>query len=303
MLAAILKAAARPTWLGGNIGHSLLADLPKIRSDHLVVLELSSFQLHWLSEKSRWPQAAIITNCSPNHLDWHGNWENYVAAKRRLIDHLPPDGIAIAEGAWGRPKEAPSEFEAILDQLPTLRVPGQHNRRNAASAAAIAHAFGIEGKTISRAMAEFSGLPHRLEFVTEIDDRAFYNDSKSTTSAATIAALATMERPTWILLGGADNQSDHAAMLPSVIEQTQGAALFGVAAPDLAKQLREINPKFHQAQTSTLADALNWCWKQSQPGNAILLSPAFPSTDQFRDFTHRGEEFQRLVKKLSSKQK
>ncbi len=85
MLAAIMKESGKTTWLGGNIGHSLLAELPQISAHDVVVLELSSFQLHWLSERTHWPRGAVVTNCSPNHLDWHGSYENYMAAKRRLL--------------------------------------------------------------------------------------------------------------------------------------------------------------------------------------------------------------------------
>ena len=99
MLAAILQAAGRRTWLGGNIGHSLLGDLPQMQPDDIVVLELSSFQLHWLSDQARWPHGTIVTNCSPNHLDWHGSWEHYVAAKQRLLTHLTADGFCVLNTA------------------------------------------------------------------------------------------------------------------------------------------------------------------------------------------------------------
>ena len=95
MTAALLQAGGRRTWLGGNIGHSLLADLPQIREDHFVVLELSSFQLHWLGDEARWPSMAVVTNCLPNHLDWHDTWEHYVEAKQRLIRRMPAHGVAV----------------------------------------------------------------------------------------------------------------------------------------------------------------------------------------------------------------
>ena len=204
MLASILQAGVTRTWLGGNIGHSLLPDLPAIQKEDFVVLEMSSFQLHWLNEKAMWPRAAIVTNCLQNHLDWHGTWKNYAAAKKRLLTHLSSDGVAVlnthdAEVSQWRKISGDLQIERV----PKLRIPGEHNRINAACAASMATALGVDDESINDALLNFRGLPHRLAFVAEIAGRKFYNDSKSTSPAATIAALKTMDRPTWLLLGGA----------------------------------------------------------------------------------------------------
>ena len=175
-----------------------------------------------------------------------------------------------------------------------------HNRANAALAATMAAALGADESAICRALKTFTGLPHRLQFVAEIEGRAFFNDSKSTTPAATIAALATMNRPTWLLLGSADTQADWIELATAVVRQTKGAAVFGAVAEKLESCLGEIDPSFNLLRGKSMAAAFAWCWRQSEPGDAILLSPACPSTDQFRDFAHRGEEFHRLIDALNS---
>ncbi|HEY2881287.1 MAG TPA: UDP-N-acetylmuramoyl-L-alanine--D-glutamate ligase [Pirellulales bacterium] len=310
MLAGILQAACHRTWLGGNIGHSLLGDLPQMQPEDFVVLELSSFQLFWLSETARWPRAAIVTNCTPNHLEWHGTWEHYAAAKQRLLEHLPADGWAVlnlsdlAVADWRNSCRASIHDFVPLDSIPPLAIPGKHNRTNAAAASAMAQALGIDESHIAKALQNFASLPHRLQLIGEIAGRKFFNDSKSTTLASTIAALKAMEAPTWLLLGGAlrshEQSDDFRRLVAEIVSRCRGLALFGSAAALLEEALRTVPnrsaptaiPNF---RCETLEQALRWCWTQSRRGDTILLSPGFPSTDQFRDFQHRGGEFARLV--------
>ena len=192
---------------------------------------------------------------------------------------------------------------SIAEMSVPLQLVGNHNRTNAAIAATMARELGVDDNSIDRALKSFAGLPHRLQFVAEISGRAFYNDSKSTTPAATIAALAAMNRPTWLLLGGAEKPIDWTEFAAIVVQRTKGAALFGAIAEKLERQFRNTDPPFTHHRTDSMEAAFAWCWQQSAPGDAILLSPACASTDQFRDFTHRGEEFQRLVRMLDEPQR
>jgi len=304
MLAAILRAAGRRVWLGGNIGNSLLADLPKIRAEDFVVLELSSFQLHWLRAEARWPSAAIVTNCSPNHLDWHRTWDHYVASKQRLVTHLSADGPSVLNtddgevGRWKGLCRCPSSGPWQLEDIPTLRVPGEHNLLNAACAAAMATELGADVRIISEALTDFRGLPHRLAMIAQIGGRQFYNDSKSTTPRATISALSAIGDPIWLLLGGARRPVDLSELVSQAIRKVKGVALFGEAAPVLAAAFRRADPSFPCCWHGSLDGAIKWCFGRSRPGDSILFSPAFPSTDQFHDFAHRGQEFERLVRAL-----
>jgi UDP-N-acetylmuramoylalanine--D-glutamate ligase len=296
MIAAALEASGRRAWLGGNIGGSLLVDLERMKADDCVVLELSSFQLYWLSENVRWSELGVLTNFAPNHLDWHGSVEHYRQAKQRLLDNV---GQAFQPDSQARKPDLRSSIDTWPDSdVPMLKVPGRHNRSNAALAAAVTAAAGANPDTIARGLAAFTGLPHRLQFVAELDERLFVNDSKATTPEAAIAALESMDRPTWILLGGSDKQIDLSPLAAAVARKASGAALFGTVAAKLDHLLSTRAPTIQRHRTKTLDDAFNWCWRRSQPGHAILLSPACASLDQFRDYADRGEAFQRLVNKL-----
>jgi UDP-N-acetylmuramoylalanine--D-glutamate ligase len=308
MLAAIFRAAGRRTWLGGNIGNSLLAELPRMSAHDIVIFELSSFQLHWLREETRWPLAAIVTNCLPNHIEWHGTWEHYRASKRRLIANLPKGGFFVI-GSDGKEFDTGQAISRTcgrriqkwsIDKIPALAVPGEHNLVNAACAAAAAAECGIDEATICHALSHFKGLPHRLQLVGEFGGRRFYNDSKSTSPAATIAALRSMNRPTWLLLGGVSGQADWTPLASEIVYRARGAALFGESAADLEKQLLRAYRSFPVARASVLAEAFTWCWERCASGEAILLSPACPSTDQFHDFVSRGQCFEELVHQLAS---
>jgi UDP-N-acetylmuramoylalanine--D-glutamate ligase len=306
MTAAILNAAGRRTWLGGNIGRSLLPDLPQIRADDWAVLELSSFQLHWLSDQVRWPRIAVITNFAPNHLDWHGTVEHYTRAKQRLLAGKSDDCVAVfddldsALANW-KPLVV-DEWHGPVDDtlLPPLRIPGRHNRTNASLAASAALVAGAERSHVERGLSEFAGLPHRLQLVAEIAGRRFCNDSKATTPEAAMAALTAMEWPTWILLGGSDKQVDLTPLVRYVGEHAHGAALYGAVGGTLDALFAEHAPHLPRLRCNLLDEAFAWCWLQSSLGEAILLSPACASLDQFSDFAARGQQFERLVRRLGT---
>jgi UDP-N-acetylmuramoylalanine--D-glutamate ligase len=301
MLAAILSADGQKTWLGGNIGVSLLSELPAIETADRVVLELSSFQLAHLSDRARFPTAAVVTNCTPNHLDWHGLLPAYTAAKRRLIDGLPPDGFAVLNPAdpeswsWRGDLRAKLVTPAPTEQIPQLAVPGEHNRLNAALAAAAAVELGASATAITTGLGQFSGLEHRCQALEEAGGRRIIDDSKSTTPEATLSALTSCGGRVWLLLGGQDKGADFGPLQSQVVRQAAGAACFGFVGRRLQAGLAQLSTSFPCCAVTDLPAAFSWCWENSQPGDTILLSPACASLDQFRDFVHRAEVFRALV--------
>lgn len=307
MTAAILQAAGRRTWLGGNIGGSLLEQLPEITADDWVVLELSSFQLAYMRPETPMPHVAILTNCTPNHLDWHGRYQDYVAAKQRMLQGQRPDDLAVLNtfdpevGSWFPQVRGLRVPLVSLDSLPKLPVPGQHNRTNAACAATAALAVGCDAQAVEVALTSFSPLPQRLEQVALIDGRRFVNDSSATTPESTIVALQSVPGPIWLLAGGADKGSDFHPLTAAIDRHAAGAAFFGKVRNTLHSQVLAERPDFPSTVTETMAEALAWCWRHSQPGAAILLSPACSSHDQFQNFRQRGERFTELVQQLSAR--
>ena len=305
MIAEILRKAGRKTWLGGNIGESLLGRLPAIAPDDWVVLELSSFQLWRLGPNAAMPQIAVITGCSPNHLDWHTDYNDYVATKQRILLGQTHHDLAVLNehdeevAGWesmvrGRRLSLPE-----LSQIPRLSVPGEHNRVNAACAAAAAMGAGADSKAVHEGLASFKGLPQRLELCAVAQRRWFCNDSTSTTPESTIAALESLVGPIWLLAGGKDKGSDFGGLSAAILRNARGAAFFGSVRNVLKGWVSAENPAFECMATETMAQALQWCWERSRPGDAILLSPGCASTDQFPNFRERGEQFVRLAQGLT----
>lgn len=283
--------------LSGNIGGSLLDDPPPHEST--VVLELSSFMLHWLagsggSDVDRaTPGLAAITNIAPNHLDWHLTQEHYAACKRAIGSASPTCAEPVVlEPPHADPRS--SEIEADLD----LEVPGDHNRRNAVLAIrlAIEHLRirrGTEPTAETRtqlveAIRDFSGLPHRLESLGEHRGVRIFNDSKSTTPEATLLAVEALGDPVRVHLiaGGYDKGSD----LDSLVElspRLAGLHAIGTTGPVLVTKTGTMHDGLEAAVTAA--------FEAARSGDAILLSPGCASWDQFTNFEERGEAFRAAV--------
>jgi len=304
MTAAILEAAGRRAWLGGNIGSSLLDRLDQIRPDDWVVLELSSFQLWHLGDGARVPEVAVVTNCAPNHLDWHESYAHYRAAKQRILAGQRPEDLAVlnafdAEVAAWSPRVRGRQVPLVADgEVPPLAVPGQHNRGNAVCAAAAAAGVGCDAQAVREGLATFAGLPHRLQPMGRIEGRRLYDDSSSTTPDSTIAALHALEGPTWLLAGGTDKGLDFGPLAAEIADRACGAAFYGAVGRALHRQVVARAESLPCTAVETLREALGWCWPRSRPGDSIVLSPACASHDQFRHFRARGEKFVALVEAL-----
>ncbi len=302
----------RRTFLGGNIGGSLLEELPQIGPNDWVVLEISSFQLWYFTPEVKMPHVAVVTGCQPNHLDWHSNFAEYVSAKQRILTGQTPADFAVLNtwdtevATWanlvrGRQLTLPSPG-ALLSQAGegsfTLSVPGEHNRINAACAAAAASAVGCMDDDIRRGLDSFQALPQRLEWFATVEGRRFYNDSAATTPESTIAALRSLDVPIWLLVGGKSKGADFDPLAAEMVARARGAAMFGAAAREIRDLVAAHSSHFPCVTVDTMAEALQWCWTHSRPGDAILLSPACASTDQFRNFQQRGQRFVELVHQL-----
>lgn len=302
MTAAAIQTEGRRAWLGGNIGHSLLDDLPRMTPDDWVVLELSSFQLWHLSPHARPVAVAIVTSCTPNHLNWHPGYEHYVAAKQRLLTLQTPQGQAVLNTSDAEVSRWTCLVRGALlaplpdAEIPPLGVPGRHNRSNAALAAAAALGVGCTPGAVRAGLTQFSGLGQRLELTATVAGRRLYNDSAATTPESTIEALRSLPKPLWLLAGGTDKGADLAALFAAIAEHAHGAAFFGAVGPRLHAELARRSPALPSCDVPTLADALAWCWQHSQPGDSIVLSPGFSSHDQFTNYRHRGEHFDELVR-------
>jgi UDP-N-acetylmuramoylalanine--D-glutamate ligase len=270
--------------VAGNVGRALTDLDGKLEPGDRVVCELSSFQLEDVHEFSC--EIAVLLNLEPDHLDRHGSFQAYRAAKLRIFERaetrIVPKGLGLDGIEFAADDPLPAE--------PLIR--GAHNRENAAAATAAARAAGATEEQIAEALRTFPGVPHRLELVRELNGVSYVNDSKATNVAAALRALAAYEdEPVHLILGGYRKGEDFAPLAAALGPNVKSVHLIGETAGDLAALIP-------QAQNDNdLESALAAI--DPEPGDVVLLSPACASYDQFRDFEARGEEFRRLVQNLT----
>jgi UDP-N-acetylmuramoylalanine--D-glutamate ligase len=298
LLGAILEAAGMPVEVAGNIGRPLTSLVDETAPEAWVVCELSSFQLEDVVTLR--PRVGVLLNLAPDHLDRHGSFDAYAAAKLRLFERQGPDDVAVVpRGFGGTPGSAPRVEFASDDPLPVeplLR--GAHNRENAAAATAAARALGVPDDAIAEALRTFPGVEHRIETVADVGGVLWVNDSKATNVAAALRALASFPgRRLHVILGGRGKHESYAP-LAEALGDGDRAYVIGEAAPEIAEALATAAIPFESA--GTLAVAVGAAASNARPGDVVLLSPACASFDQFTSFEHRGEEFRRLVAKLAT---
>ncbi len=306
MTAHVLRELGEPVVFGGNIGGSLLGSLDSIGGSTWVVLELSSFMLHWLAGWS--PRVAGVTSFSHNHIDWHGAVEHYRDSKRNLIAHQRPGDTAIFGEGLGDWSAAPGVRAIHLgpgDAVDGLVIPGRHNHRNAAMAVEVALAALARTDQDSdrlrpgaeAAVKSFPGLPHRLELVGQHRGIRFYNDSKSTTPESTLLAVASFaEEPgvgshrVHLIAGGYDKGSD-LGPIGRIGASLAGLYTVGATGPSIDKASHG-----HSTPSRAIDGAIEACWPRLRPGDVVLLSPGCASWDQFENYEARGRRFAELVR-------
>ena len=327
VIAEMLKAAGKTVWLGGNIGTPLLDQADKMTPDHVAVLELSSFQL--MSMKKT-PCVAVITNLSPNHLDWHRDFAEYVEAKCNLFknqgkndvlvlnfDNEPTCALAekapgqvrffsrksvpVVGGIWYKDGMLLDNGEPIMAAA-DIRIPGDHNVENYMAACAALKDL-VSHEVMAKVAREFNGVEHRLELTRELDGVKYYNDSIASSPSRTMAGLKCFPAEKIILIaGGYDKHipfDELGAALPTAVKTLLlcGATTDKIeaavqAAPDYTPGKPEI------ARFDNLDDTVAYARSIAKAGDLVLLSPACASFDQFPNFAARGRHFKDLVNKL-----
>jgi UDP-N-acetylmuramoylalanine--D-glutamate ligase len=300
--------------VGGNLGGSLLPRVESIQPEDWVVLELSSFMLEGLRE-DRWsPHIAVITNISPNHLDWHGSMEDYIAAKQVILDFQKDIDGDFAIGGGGthtifeekidiaRADLASSDDELRVSPPLDLLLPGHHNQVNARLAfKAVDAALGMTPGHNFGLLNDFPGLPHRLQHVGTINGVTCINDSKSTTPDATRLALESFpDRPARLMCGGYDKGSDLTPLIEAASEKAAAVYTIGATGPAItdAGNKRGQTPFFNCEQ---LQSAVQRAIHDARPGDVLLLSPGCASWDQFENYEQRGERLIELLETYRAK--
>ena len=317
LIAHILTSAGVPAAAAGNIGRPLIELALDPQPPTWAAVEASSFQLHDAPHLS--PAVGVVTNLAPDHLDRYASVDDYYADKRRLFANArdtslwvlnadDPGVLALAEGAAGRrrtfrttgPADAWYDVRAgslMLDDTPlvdreALPLLGDHNVANALAAVLAATTAGATAAAAAGALCSFRALPHRLEPVAERDGVMWINDSKATNLASTAVGVRAMERPFVLILGGRHKGEPYTGLLPLLRARCRGIVAYGEAAPLV---VRDLSGAIAVTRTDTLAAAVAAARGRARRGDAVLLSPACSSFDQFANYEERGTAFRHLV--------
>ena len=319
LIAHLLRAAGRSAEAAGNIGRPLIALADGSTPLEWVVVEASSFQLH--DSPSLAPAIGVLTNLAPDHLDRYQSVDAYYADKQCLFRNATAASIwmlngddagvlqlakdaagerrrwstrAAADAWWNRSSNKMIVGDREVADRAELPLLGDHNVENALAALLVVAAVGVDVTAMGRALETFSPLPHRLERVRDIHGVLWINDSKATNVASTRVALDAMDRPFVLIAGGQDKGESFEPLAP-LLGNCRQMIVYGATAKKFQQQLGNT---VHLIVVDSLESAVRLAVDNAQSGEQVLLSPACPSFDQFRNFEARGDEFKRLVGNL-----
>jgi UDP-N-acetylmuramoylalanine--D-glutamate ligase len=331
IMAQLAAKNDQKAWVGGNIGTPLIDQVHHIHEKDLVVLELSSFQLELMSTS---PAIAAVTNITPNHLDRHKTLQSYTAAKAHIVAYQKREDQTILNrddpGSWAlrlivngnlssfgfSPLKTGEEGTVCIENKINLvqnkttqtictrnEIPlrGDHNVMNTLAACAIGAAAGFSVETMRQAILEFQGVPHRLEWIREVNGAQWYNDSIATAPERTIAAIQSFEEPIVLLLGGKDKELPWERLAQLVHQKVDHVVIFGAAAEKIMNALGPVrlsSRPYSITMCSNLQQAVEAANTIAQTGDVVLLSPGGTSYDEFKDFEERGEKFRLWVQQL-----
>ena len=320
MIAEVLTAGGQNGLLSGNIGFPASQVAQDAGKTDTLVMELSSFQL--MGIEAFHPEIAVITNLMPTHLDYHGSFEEYVAAKWNIQKNMTASDYVVLNFNQDLAKELAKKTAAQVIPFSTqeqvdgayldgdvltfrgeaimkaseLGVPGSHNVENALATIAVAKLRGIDNQVIKETLAHFGGVKHRLQYVGEINQVKFYNDSKSTNILATQKALSGFDNSKVILIaGGLDRGNEFDELVPD-IKGLKKMVILGESAARVKRAADQAEVSYLDA--SDVRDATRKAFSVAEPGDVVLLSPANASWDMYKNFEVRGDEFLAVFKEL-----
>ncbi len=321
----ILTEEGYKTWLGGNIGNPLLTEVGQMEESDIVVLELSSFQLHTMKKS---PHIAVMTNITPNHLDMHKDYEEYIDAKKNIMKYQNENDVLIVnasndvtdeigKSACGKLLKFSSKKDANICiknesiylndeeilKLSGIKLPGMHNVEN--YMAAIGAVSEIASKdSINKVAKSFGGVAHRIELVRELDGVCYYNSSIDSSPNRTINTLKVFPDKVIMISGGKDKGIQYDEIGPAIIEKVKVLILIGATADAIENALnkayedKNIEPCVKVIRVSEYSEAVGMARENAIKNDVVLLSPASTSFDMFNNFEERGNLFKKLVNEL-----
>lgn len=324
----IMKNYFKDVRVVGNIGIPYTSEAATMTDETVTVAEISSFQLETIHEFH--PQISAILNITPDHLNRHHTMEAYIRAKMNIAKNQTPEDICVLNYEDEETRKMADEFQAsvlffsskhkleqgiyldgedivykpekekegtVICKTGELQILGVHNYENVMAAVAMAAAYGVDLDVIRKSVLAFKGVEHRIEYVAEKNGVVYYNDSKGTNPDAAIKGIQAMNRPTILIGGGYDKQSDFHEWIQSFDGKVRYLVLIGATKEQIQKEAAECG--FHDCiLKDTFEEALDTCVELARPGDAVLLSPACASWGMFPNYEVRGEEFKKYVNAL-----
>ena len=333
LISKFLEEAGYKVWLGGNIGKAIFSKIDEIKESDIVVLELSSFQLMTLKES---PNISVVTNISPNHLDYHRSYDEYINAKANIFKYQKPGDIVIFNKDDNMTKRYLKEVpkgvnvryfslkgnvengvyldgknivqnvisgDKDIEYVDNVKLLGIHNIANiCAGAAAVISETGIQ--PIRKVITSFNGVEHRMEFVRDRNSVKWYNDSIGTSPSRTIAGLKSFNQKIILIAGGYDKNLEYDVMAPYVLEKVKTLILMGKTAPKIKKAVEnEIKQKganydIDIVTLNSMEECVDYANSIAKSNDIVVLSPASASFDMYKNFEIRGNHFKDLVNNL-----
>ncbi|WP_092348128.1 UDP-N-acetylmuramoyl-L-alanine--D-glutamate ligase [Candidatus Chrysopegis kryptomonas] len=324
LIGHIFKTAGFKTIVAGNIGSPFSDYVLDVDEESVVVLEVSSFQLDHI--ESFKPKVAVLLNITPDHLDRYASFSDYILSKFRIFKNQRSDDFAVYNyddeivqpyveqldvikmpfsvleklscGAFVEDDYLVFNFknkkERIL-KMSELRLRGIHNVYNSLAAALAARAMEVKDEIIRESLKSFEGVPHRLEFVREINGVKFINDSKATNVNSLWYALESFDEPIILIAGGRDKGNDYSKVYDLVRRKVKLILAIGESREKVYNEFKNLT---RVIKVDSMEEAVRRAYEEARPGDVVLLSPACASFDMFEDFEHRGEVFKKLVNQL-----
>ncbi|NLK43178.1 MAG: UDP-N-acetylmuramoyl-L-alanine--D-glutamate ligase [Tissierellia bacterium] len=323
LVGEIFKKAKYKTYLAGNLGVGILADMINAEKEDVFVIEASSFQLEDTVHFK--PKVSLITNITPDHLDWHRSLDNYVEAKKKVFKNQDDNDYTVLNYEDRTLRQIANEIDSniiwfsanqVLDRgvyveedniiikdemiyvkvMPCkdLKILGRHNLENALASVGIAYAMGVDLTYIREALKEFLGVEHRIEYVKEIGGISFYNDSKGTNPDSTIKAIEALNGPIILIAGGYDKGTEFHELIKSFNGKVKELILLGETKEKIKETALELNfNNIHLVEN--MKEAVNLSYKLGEENDNVLLSPACASWDMYKSFEERGKDFKNSV--------
>lgn len=324
LIGNILGEDGKKVFVGGNIGNPLIGYVDGKQEDDFAVVEVSSFQLQWI--QSFHPLVSILLNATCDHIDYHGSFRAYRTAKEKIFAQQGTTDLAVLNADEPRSRDLSENILAKVQFFSTstrvargmflngktlihcttngkseeypldmIKIPGSHNIENVMAAIMAVRYCGCTHESVCNAVRDFKGIAHRIEFTDEKNGVTFYDDSKGTNVGAVVRALETFSQPIILLLGGRDKEGDFDTLSTLVTAKVKELVLFGEARNRIDGLIGGI---VKTSKAATLKEAIEIAYRNSSPGDIVLLSPGCASFDEFSNYRERGRFFKDVVKNL-----